>query len=48
MKNGDTVIDIGASIGIFSSKLSELAGPQGHVSAFDPVPRTFSLLTASS
>jgi len=31
LKSGDTVIDIGANIGVYSKILSELVGPDGHV-----------------
>jgi len=45
---GDSVIDVGANIGIFTAALSQLVGPKGHVFAFEPIPDTFHLLTANS
>lgn len=45
---GDTVLDIGANIGHYTIRLSELVGPAGRVIAFEPVPATFELLSANS
>lgn len=42
---GDNVIDIGASVGVYTLKLSELVGASGRVYAFEPVPESFYLLT---
>lgn len=36
---GDVVLDIGANVGFFTLLASKLAGPDGHVHAFEPVPR---------
>ncbi len=44
---GDWVIDVGANIGHYTKKLSELVGPSGRVIALEPVPDTFSLLSAN-
>lgn len=44
---GDWVIDIGASVGHYTRKLSELVGPEGRVIAVEPVPDTFSVLAAN-
>ena len=44
---GDWVIDIGANVGHYTKRLSELVGPHGRVIAFEPVPQTFSLLAAN-
>ena len=45
---GNWVIDIGANVGHYTAKLSRLVGPAGRVLAFEPVPRTFELLTANA
>ncbi|MBN8727897.1 MAG: FkbM family methyltransferase [Xanthomonadales bacterium] len=45
---GDWAIDIGANIGQYTKRLSDLVGPSGRVIAFEPVPATFSLLAANS
>jgi FkbM family methyltransferase len=44
VKPGDTVIDIGANIGVYSKILSELVGPDGHVYSIEPFPPTFEIL----
>lgn len=48
VKPGDWVIDIGANIGYYTKRFSELVGPRGRVIAFEPVPTTFSLLAANT
>lgn len=45
---GDSVIDIGANVGIFTAALSKLVGPEGYVFAFEPIPETFHLLSSNS
>ncbi|MBX3727996.1 MAG: FkbM family methyltransferase [Candidatus Sumerlaeia bacterium] len=45
---GDWVIDIGANVGHYTKRLSELVGPTGRVIAFEPVPETFALLAANA
>ena len=45
--SGDWVIDIGANIGHYTKRFSEIVGPNGRVIAFEPVPTTFSLLSAN-
>ena len=44
---GDWVIDIGANVGHYTKRFSELVGERGRVLAFEPVPTTFSLLSAN-
>jgi FkbM family methyltransferase len=44
---GDWVLDIGANIGQYTKRFSELVGDAGRVIAFEPVPDTFELLTAN-
>ena len=44
VKPGDSVIDIGANVGVYSKILSELVGPDGHVYSIEPFPSTFEIL----
>jgi len=44
VKPGDTVIDIGANVGVYSKILSELVGSDGHVYSIEPFPPTFEIL----
>jgi FkbM family methyltransferase len=44
VRPGDWAIDIGANIGVYTSRLAELVGPAGRVIAVEPVPETFSIL----
>lgn len=44
---GDWVIDIGANVGHYTKRFSELVEAHGRVIAFEPVPTTFSLLSAN-
>jgi len=44
---GDWVIDVGANVGHYTKRLSELVGPTGRVIAFEPVPETFALLAGN-
>jgi FkbM family methyltransferase len=44
IKPGDTVIDIGANVGVYTKILSELVGPDGHVYSIEPFPPTFEIL----
>jgi len=41
---GDVAIDVGANIGSFTLRMSELVGPHGQVFAFEPIPETFATL----
>jgi FkbM family methyltransferase len=47
IKEGDWVVDIGANVGFYTKRFSELVGAQGHVIAFEPVSNTFSILSAN-
>ena len=47
IREGDWVLDIGANIGHYTKRFSELAGASGRILAFEPVPDTFALLTAN-
>lgn len=44
IKPGDTVIDVGASIGVHTLLMADLAGKEGRVFAFEPTPKSFELL----
>jgi FkbM family methyltransferase len=44
VKPGDTVLDVGAHIGLFAVIASRLTGATGKVIAFEPAPATFNLL----
>ena len=45
IQKGDTVIDVGANIGRYSIKLSEIVGKEGNVIAFEPMTQSFENLT---
>lgn len=47
INSGDWVIDIGANVGHYTKKFSELVGGKGRVIAFEPVPTTFTLLSSN-
>jgi FkbM family methyltransferase len=44
---GDWVIDVGANIGHYTLRLSQLVQASGRVFAFEPIPLTFELLAAN-
>lgn len=48
VRPGDWVIDIGANVGQYTKRLSDLVGATGRVFAFEPVPATFALLAANA
>lgn len=45
---GDWVLDIGANVGYYALKLSELVGASGRVFAFEPISRTVEVLSHNS
>lgn len=45
LRSGDVAIDVGANIGAYTLRISQLVGPSGRVYAFEPVPDTFASLT---
>lgn len=45
VKSGDKVVDIGANIGHYTVKFSNLVGEKGRVISFEPVPETFEILS---
>ena len=45
---GDTVLNIGANIGHYALRMSELVGPAGRIIAVEPAPENFAALTANS
>jgi len=47
VRDGDWAVDVGANVGQYTQRLSDLVGPSGRVLAFEPVPATFSLLSAN-
>jgi FkbM family methyltransferase len=44
---GDWVLDVGANVGHYALKMSELVKSQGRVIALEPIPLTFELLAAN-
>ena len=48
VESGDWAIDIGASYGVFTVRLSTIVGEKGRVFSFEPVPATFEALTANA
>jgi FkbM family methyltransferase len=47
LAEGDWTIDVGANIGHYTKRMSELVGEAGRVIAFEPVADTFSLLASN-
>ena len=41
------MIDVGANVGHYTKRFSELVGATGRVIAFEPIPETFALLAAN-
>ena len=48
VKPGDWVLDIGANVGHYTHRLSDLVGAKGRVIAIEPMPLTFELLSANA
>jgi FkbM family methyltransferase len=44
IKSGDCVVDIGANVGFYTLLFARTAGPDGRVIAFEPSPRSITLL----
>jgi FkbM family methyltransferase len=44
IRKGNTVLDIGAHIGLYSSPFAEMVGAQGSVFCFEPTPSTYGIL----
>jgi len=44
LRPGDTFVDVGANIGLFSLIAARLVGPSGRVFAFEPTPLSYSRL----
>ncbi len=45
LRPGDTFVDIGANIGLFTLIAASIVGPEGRVWSFEPTPETFARLT---
>ena len=44
-RDGGTILDVGANIGVYTVACARAAGDRGHVIALEPGPRTFEKLT---
>src|SRR5262249_15759883 len=44
LREGDTAVDVGASVGVMTASLSRTVGPHGQVFAFEPARRAHALL----
>ena len=47
VNEGDTVLDVGANIGVYTRFCSEFVGPSGKVISLEPVPETYSYLSGN-
>jgi len=45
---GDAAIDVGANVGHYTARMSELVGPTGRIIALEPVAETFAVLAANA
>jgi FkbM family methyltransferase len=48
LRPGDWAVDVGANVGHYASRMSELVGSTGRVIALEPAPPTFEILAANS
>jgi FkbM family methyltransferase len=48
LRDGDWVIDLGANVGHYTMRMSQLVGLSGRVIAVEPMPDTFALLAANT
>lgn len=48
LNRGDWVIDVGANVGLYTKRFSDLVGPLGRVIALEPVSETGALLAANA
>jgi FkbM family methyltransferase len=48
LRPGDAALDVGANVGHYTARMSELVGPAGRVIAIEPVVETFALLAANA
>lgn len=44
---GDWALDVGANIGHYTARMSQLTGASGRIIAFEPIPATFALLAGN-
>jgi FkbM family methyltransferase len=47
VRPGDWVIDVGANVGHYTKRMSDLVGNAGRVLAFEPMPATFAILAGN-
>lgn len=48
IRPGDWVIDVGANVGHYTKRFSDIVEKNGRVIAFEPIPTTFSLLASNA
>ena len=48
LRPGDWALDIGANVGHYTMRMSQLVGSAGRIIALEPVPDTFALLAANA
>ena len=47
VESGDWAVDVGANVGVYTARLSDLVGETGRVFSFEAVPATFETLTVN-